>query len=77
MAVLLMQGAAWAQPAADTALLDMREAFRRNNAPTLTALLPRVRDGLRTLVDACPGHGALDQCPILAALTDDTTAAGD
>ena len=23
------------------------------------------------LVDACPGHGALDQCPILAALTGD------
>ena len=22
------------------------------------------------LVDACPGHGTLDQCPILAALTD-------
>lgn len=43
MAVLLMQSAAWAQPAADTALLDMREAFRRNNATALTALLPRVR----------------------------------
>lgn len=43
MAVLLTQSVAWAQPAADTALLDMREAFRRNNAPTLTALLPRVR----------------------------------
>ena len=43
MAVLLMQGAAWAQPAADTALLDMREAFRRNNTTALTALLPRVR----------------------------------
>jgi soluble lytic murein transglycosylase len=43
MAVLLVQSVAWAQPAADTALLDMREAFRRNNAPTLTALLPRVR----------------------------------
>ncbi len=43
MAVLLVQSVAWAQPAADTALLDMREAFRRNNAPALTALLPRVR----------------------------------
>ncbi|HEY1035038.1 MAG TPA: heavy metal-responsive transcriptional regulator [Pseudoxanthomonas sp.] len=32
------------------------------------AELTRVRDGLRTLVDACPGHGALDQCPILSAL---------
>ena len=43
MAVLLMQSVAWAQPAADAALLDMREAFRRNNSPTLSALLPRVR----------------------------------
>ncbi len=43
MAVLLMQGVAWAQPTADTALLDMREAFRRNNAPALTNLLARVR----------------------------------
>lgn len=32
------------------------------------AELTRVRDGLRTLVDACHGHGALDQCPILSAL---------
>jgi len=32
------------------------------------AELARVRDGLRQLVDACPGHGGLDRCPILAAL---------
>jgi MerR family copper efflux transcriptional regulator len=30
--------------------------------------LQRVRRGLKRLVDACPGHGALDRCPILAAL---------
>jgi MerR family copper efflux transcriptional regulator len=30
--------------------------------------LQRMRRGLKRLVDACPGHGALDQCPILAAL---------
>lgn len=30
--------------------------------------LTRMRDGLRTLVDACPGHGALAECPILQAL---------
>jgi MerR family copper efflux transcriptional regulator len=35
------------------------------------AELTRVRDGLRTLVDACPGHGALGQCPILSALGGD------
>jgi soluble lytic murein transglycosylase len=43
MAALLLQGSAWAQASADAALLGMREAFRRNNAATLTALLPRVQ----------------------------------
>ena len=35
--------------------------------------LRRVRDGLRTLVDACPGHGDLAHCPILTALSGDET----
>ncbi|QDH70058.1 heavy metal-responsive transcriptional regulator [Marilutibacter alkalisoli] len=35
------------------------------------AELTRMRDGLRKLVDACPGHGALQQCPILGALAGD------
>jgi MerR family copper efflux transcriptional regulator len=35
------------------------------------AELTRIRDGLRTLVAACPGHGALKHCPILHALADD------
>ena len=43
MAVLLAQGAAWAQTAADAALLEMRDAFRRNASSVLTAQLPRVR----------------------------------
>jgi MerR family copper efflux transcriptional regulator len=30
--------------------------------------LQRVRRGLKTLVDACPGHGDLERCPIVAAL---------
>lgn len=33
------------------------------------AELTRVRNGLEQLVDACPGHGSPDQCPILKALT--------
>jgi len=33
------------------------------------AELTRIRDGLRKLVSACPGHGDLDHCPILAALS--------
>jgi len=35
------------------------------------AELTSIRDGLKTLVDACPGHGALAQCPILHALAED------
>ena len=33
------------------------------------AELTRVRDGLEQLIDACPGHGSPEQCPILQALT--------
>lgn len=35
------------------------------------AELERVRDGLRTLIRACPGHGRADACPILAALSNE------
>jgi Hg(II)-responsive transcriptional regulator len=37
------------------------------------AELTRVRDGLRKLVAACPGHGDLAQCPILTALSGEET----
>ena len=43
-------------------LHDLKDMERR------LAELTRMRDGLRTLVEACPGHGALDQCPIVGAL---------
>ena len=33
--------------------------------------LKRVRRGLKTLIDACPGHGELATCPIVAALSAD------
>jgi len=33
--------------------------------------LKRVRDGLLTLIDACPGHGRAADCPILRALGGD------
>jgi DNA-binding transcriptional MerR regulator len=35
------------------------------------AALVRVRDGLVTLIEACPGHGRAADCPILRALTED------
>lgn len=33
--------------------------------------LTRIRDGLQTLVTSCPGHGALERCPILNALAEE------
>lgn len=36
------------------------------------AELARIRAGLQTLLEACPGHGALGRCPILGALTEAT-----
>jgi MerR family copper efflux transcriptional regulator len=33
--------------------------------------LKRVQRGLKTLIDACPGHGELANCPIVAALSAD------
>lgn len=40
--------------------------------------LSDIRDGLRALVDSCPGAGALSECPIHAALSGraDSTAPG-
>ncbi|MFK2901868.1 heavy metal-responsive transcriptional regulator [Dyella jejuensis] len=34
------------------------------------AELTRIRQGLEQLVEACPGHGDPEQCPILRALAD-------
>jgi MerR family copper efflux transcriptional regulator len=35
--------------------------------------LQLVRRGLKQLIDACPGHGELGSCPIVAALSDGQT----
>jgi len=35
--------------------------------------LQRVRRGLKTLIDACPGHGDLERCPIIAALSEEAS----
>jgi MerR family transcriptional regulator, copper efflux regulator len=35
------------------------------------AELTRIRDALNTLLASCPGHGALELCPILNALAED------
>ena len=52
------------------------EGVRERAAARLLAIderiveLQRVRDGLSELVDACPGHGAPEDCPILKALAE-------
>ncbi len=38
------------------------------------AELARMREALRGLVDACPGHGPLATCPIMAAPTSDSAS---
>jgi MerR family copper efflux transcriptional regulator len=47
----------------DTAQQRLDDVERR------IAALQRVRDGLRTLIRACPGHGRAEACPILQALS--------
>lgn len=56
---------------------DMAQV-RARTAATLAGVehriadLERMRAGLRTLLAQCPGHGALEQCPILSALQEET-----
>jgi Cu(I)-responsive transcriptional regulator len=52
----------------DMAAIRAAAASKLVDVEQRIAELTRVRDGLQTLVSACPGHGALDQCPILSAL---------
>jgi len=52
----------------DMAAIRAAAASKLADVEQRIAELIRVRDGLQTLVSACPGHGALNQCPILSAL---------
>jgi len=45
-----------------------RAQARLDDIEARIAELQRMRRGLKKLVDACPGDGRLDGCPILAAL---------
>jgi MerR family copper efflux transcriptional regulator len=42
-----------------------------NDVKSRIAGLERVRDGLATLIEACPGHGRAADCPILRALNNE------
>lgn len=46
------------------------------NVNAKLAELERIRRGLQTLITACPGHGDLASCPILAALTQEPSHDG-
>ncbi|MCW5577047.1 MAG: MerR family transcriptional regulator [Dokdonella sp.] len=48
--------------------LRARAQARLADVEARIAELQKIRRGLRKLVAACPGDGALDHCPILAAL---------
>lgn len=54
-------------------MATMRTAALQKLADVNTKLLElsRIRDGLAVLIDSCPGHGALDCCPILNALVEE------
>lgn len=58
----------------DTDMAKVRQAAQARLASVETKLaeLTRLRDGLHTLIEACPGHGDVQRCPILNALAGET-----
>ena len=55
----------------NVAKLRRAAVTRLEDVENRIAELQRVRSGLQTLIDACPGHGRAEACPILNALTQD------
>jgi len=53
----------------DVASIRAVAARKQAQVDARIAELERVRDGLHTLVAACPGHGRAEACPILNALS--------
>lgn len=53
----------------DVASIRAVAARKQAQIDARIAELERVRDGLHTLVAACPGHGRAEACPILNALS--------
>lgn len=60
------------RPADDMAGLKAAANEKLADVEHKLAELTRIRDGLRALVEACPGHGTLERCPILAALSEES-----
>ena len=57
----------------DMAALNAQTQAKLRDVEERIHALTRIREALQSLVTACPGHGALDRCPILAALSEDRT----
>ena len=55
----------------DMAALNAQTQAKLRDVEARIHALTRMREALQSLVTACPGHGALDRCPILAALSED------
>ena len=60
-----------ASAADDMAGLNSRAQAKLDDVNGRIDELVRMRDALQQLVEACPGHGALECCPIMAALSQD------
>jgi MerR family copper efflux transcriptional regulator len=52
----------------DVARVKKRAQAKLEDVNERIAALEKVRDGLSTLIAACPGHGRAEHCPILNAL---------
>ena len=57
----------------DMAALNAQTQAKLRDVEERIHALTRIREALQSLVTACPGHGALNRCPILAALSEDRT----
>lgn len=55
----------------DMAAVRAAAAQKLADVEAKLAELARIRDALAGLVEACPGHGRLDHCPIVDALAGD------
>lgn len=53
----------------DMECLHLRASDKLAAVEQRIAELQRIRDGLAHLIAACPGHGPMQECPILSALT--------
>lgn len=62
-----------ASAADDMAGLNSRAQAKLDDVNGRIDELVRMRDALQQLVEACPGHGALECCPIMAALSEDVS----